>query len=367
MTRSVHLAYGTQGLVVDLPADRTTVVEPRWEPTAADPRGGAARGAALAGGRPAAARAGAGRARPWRSRSATRPGPSRASSWSARCSTSSTGSSGSRTSWSSSRPGTHRGQHRRRAAGDARRRDRRQRAGRQPRRPRRRTLTWMGTYGDGVPVWLCSEWVQADVRITTGFVEPHFFAGFSGGPKMITPGLAGLETVLVLHDARRIGHPDARWGVCEGNPVHDDIRAAAAATGADFSLDVVLNREQGIVAAFGGDLFAMHELARERSREVAMAPVRRGVRGRPDDQRRLPARPEPLPGGEGHVGRRDGRPPRRADRVRGRVPRRLPRPRLLPRGARVGGRRRRRCSTRSPPASRPSPTSGRCRCRPRSR
>lgn len=135
------------------------------------------------------------------------------------------------------------------------------------------TLTWLGTYGDGVPVWLCSEWVQADVRITTGFVEPHFFAGFSGGPKMITPGLAGLDTVLVLHDAARIGHPRARWGVCVGNPVHDDIRAAAMSTGADFALDVVLNRAQGIVAAFGGDLLAMHEVARERSRGLAMAPV----------------------------------------------------------------------------------------------
>ena len=56
------------------------------------------------------------------------------------------------------------------------------------------------TAGD-VPVWLNREWVDADVRITTGFVEPHFFAGFSGGPKLVAPGLAGLETVLALHDA----------------------------------------------------------------------------------------------------------------------------------------------------------------------
>ena len=52
-----------------------------------------------------------------------------------------------------------------------------------------------------VPVFLAREWVEADLRITTGFVEPHFFAGFSGGPKMVAPGLAGLETVLVLHNA----------------------------------------------------------------------------------------------------------------------------------------------------------------------
>ena len=121
------------------------------------------------------------------------------------------------------------------------------------------SLTWMGRFGADVPVWLNSEWVEADVRITTGFVEPHFFAGFSGGPKLVAPGLAGLETTLTLHDAARIGHPDARWGVTHGNPVHDDVRAIAAATGTHFALDVVLDGEKRIAQAFGGELFAMHE------------------------------------------------------------------------------------------------------------
>jgi nickel-dependent lactate racemase len=94
----------------------------------------------------------------------------------------------------------------------------------------RSSLTWMGEFGAGVPVWLNSEWVDADVRITTGFVEPHFFAGFSGGPKLVAPGLAALETVLVLHDARRIGDPRAAWGIVEGNPVQDDVRAIAHAS-----------------------------------------------------------------------------------------------------------------------------------------
>lgn len=137
----------------------------------------------------------------------------------------------------------------------------------------RSALAWQGVLGDGVPVWLNREWVDADVRITTGFVEPHFFAGFSGGPKMVAPGLAALETVLVLHNAKRIGHPRARWGVIEGNPVHDDVRAIAAATGVTFALDVVLNREKQIVQAFGGDLLAMHAAAVERARELAMRPV----------------------------------------------------------------------------------------------
>jgi lactate racemase len=136
------------------------------------------------------------------------------------------------------------------------------------------THRWMGTFGNGVPVWLNEQWVDADVRLTTGFVEPHFFAGFSGGPKMVAPGLAALDTVLVLHDARRIGDPRATWGVTQGNPVHDDVRAIAAATGGvTYSFDVVLNTRQEVIAAFGGDVLDMHAVAIERAREVAMAPV----------------------------------------------------------------------------------------------
>ena len=109
-----------------------------------------------------------------------------------------------------------------------------------------------------MPVWINTRWVEADLRITTGFVEPHFFAGFSGGPKLVTPGLAGLDTVLVLHDATRIGDPQATWGVIEGNPVHDDIRAAAAAAPPHFAFDVILNREQRVIEAFAGELGPMH-------------------------------------------------------------------------------------------------------------
>lgn len=126
---------------------------------------------------------------------------------------------------------------------------------------------------NGIPVLLNRHWVDADVRITTGFVEPHFFAGFSGGPKLVAPGLAGLETVLTLHDARRIGDERAVWGVCEGNPVHDDIRAIAAASAVDYAFDVVLNRRQEIITAFGGDLLAMHAAARETVRRMSMRPV----------------------------------------------------------------------------------------------
>jgi nickel-dependent lactate racemase len=135
-------------------------------------------------------------------------------------------------------------------------------------------LVDLGLVGN-VPVTLARAWVEADIRITTGFVEPHFFAGFSGGPKMVAPGLAGLKTTLELHNAERIGDPRATWGVIEGNPVHDAVRAIAVATGVDFALDVLLNDEQRITQAFGGRILEMHRAACLAARAEAMQPVSR--------------------------------------------------------------------------------------------
>ena len=136
------------------------------------------------------------------------------------------------------------------------------------------TLASVGESSNGVPVFLNREWIEADVRITTGFVEPHFFAGFSGGPKMVAPGLAGLETTMVLHDAHHVGHPKATWGVTEGNPIHDDVRDIARMTGVDFAFDVTLNGEKEITAAFAGELFAEHRAACGTSMREAMREVR---------------------------------------------------------------------------------------------
>ena len=134
-------------------------------------------------------------------------------------------------------------------------------------------LVDLGTMGDGVPVQLNKEWMTADVRITSGFVEPHFFAGFSGGPKLVAPGLAGIETTLVLHNATRISSPLATWGVLEGNPVHDDIRTIARTSGVHFACDVVLNSRHEVMAAFAGELFGMHGAATAAARKTSMRPV----------------------------------------------------------------------------------------------
>jgi lactate racemase len=135
------------------------------------------------------------------------------------------------------------------------------------------SLEYVGRTSSDVPVFINRAWLHADVRITTGFVEPHFFAGFSGGPKMVAPGLAGLDTVLVLHDARRIGHPNATWGVTEGNPIHDDVREIAKMVGVHFAVDVTLNRSQKITAVFAGNLFLEHRAACAAAKRDAMRAV----------------------------------------------------------------------------------------------
>lgn len=134
-------------------------------------------------------------------------------------------------------------------------------------------LAFAGTTSRGVPVWLNRHWLEADVRITTGFVEPHFFAGFSGGPKMVAPGLAGLATTLVLHDARHIGHANAVWGITHGNPIHDDVREIATLTGVTFAVDVALNRDQAITRVFAGAILDEHAAACAFVKDTAMCPV----------------------------------------------------------------------------------------------
>ena len=114
---------------------------------------------------------------------------------------------------------------------------------------------------DGTRILLDRRYVEADVRILTGFVEPHFFAGFSGGPKGACPGLAALDTVLEAHSPARIARPEATWLVTEGNPVHDFVRAATALAPPSLSLDVTINRGRRLTAVFAGPLPVGHEAA----------------------------------------------------------------------------------------------------------
>jgi nickel-dependent lactate racemase len=113
----------------------------------------------------------------------------------------------------------------------------------------------------GTPVLLQRHYVEADVRIITGFVEPHFFAGFSGGPKAVCPGLAATGTILEAHHPRRIADADATFVTRVGNPVHDFVRAAVALAPPHFSIDVAINRDRQVTAVFTGPLDVAHDAA----------------------------------------------------------------------------------------------------------
>ncbi len=130
-----------------------------------------------------------------------------------------------------------------------------------------------GETRDGIPIYLNRRWLEADLKITLGFVEPHFFAGFSGGPKMVAPGLAGFDTIMRLHNAEMIGHPEARWGVTVGNPIHDAIREIASRTGVDFALDVTINRDHRVTSVYAGEPSAVHRAASRFARTISMQPV----------------------------------------------------------------------------------------------
>jgi nickel-dependent lactate racemase len=123
---------------------------------------------------------------------------------------------------------------------------------------------------DGTPALLNRHVVEADVRIVTGFIEPHFFAGFSGGVKGIMPGVAGLETVMSNHGAKNIGDPQSTFGITNGNPIWQEMRDIALRVGPSFLLNVSLNEERQITGVFAGDLLAAHKAGCEFVRKSAM-------------------------------------------------------------------------------------------------
>ena len=101
--------------------------------------------------------------------------------------------------------------------------------------------TYLGTTPRGVPAWIDSRYVAADLKITIGLIEPHFMAGFSGGRKLLCPGLAALETIKVWHGPAFLEHPNARAGCLEGNPVHEENTRIARMAGCDFIVNVVID------------------------------------------------------------------------------------------------------------------------------
>jgi nickel-dependent lactate racemase len=135
------------------------------------------------------------------------------------------------------------------------------------------TQVHLGRTARGHEVWLNREFAACDVKILTGFIEPHFFAGFSGGGKAVMPGMAGQQTVLGNHDAAMIADPQATWGVTSGNPIWEEAREVALKVAPLFLLNVTLNKDKQITGVFAGDLDAAHAAGCAFVKETAMVRV----------------------------------------------------------------------------------------------
>jgi nickel-dependent lactate racemase len=114
-------------------------------------------------------------------------------------------------------------------------------------------MVHLGTLPSGGALWLNKLVKEADLVISEGFIEPHFFAGFSGGRKSILPGIASRQTVMHNHNAQFIQSPMARQGILARNPIHRDMLYAAKAAQLRFILNVLLDHDKRVIAAFAGD------------------------------------------------------------------------------------------------------------------
>lgn len=131
----------------------------------------------------------------------------------------------------------------------------------------------VGTTRGGTEVRLLREFLEQDVRVLTGFIEPHFFAGFSGAGKAVMPGLAALDTIMHNHRAVHLDDLRAGWGIRDGNPLWEDVRDAAALSKPSFLVNVTLNRNKEITAVFAGDWCTAHAQGCESVRRHAMVAV----------------------------------------------------------------------------------------------
>ncbi|HDD34236.1 MAG TPA: nickel-dependent lactate racemase, partial [Thermofilaceae archaeon] len=130
------------------------------------------------------------------------------------------------------------------------------------------SLTYLGTTSYGTEVYVNTRVVESDLVIGVGLIEPHLFAGYSGGRKMILPGVSGTKTVYQNHGFKMLAHPRADYGYLEGNPVHEDmVEASRMVKSYRYIVHVILDKEKRIVDVISGDPYESHLLGVKRLEE----------------------------------------------------------------------------------------------------
>ena len=137
----------------------------------------------------------------------------------------------------------------------------------------RETQKYLGKTTFGHEIWINREAAECDLLILTGFIEPHFFAGFSGGGKAVMPGMAGAETIFHNHSAEMIASDRASWGITDGNPIWEEIQEVAESAGDLFLVNVTMDPDHRITGVFCGDLRKAHREGTAFVRKYAMCPV----------------------------------------------------------------------------------------------
>jgi len=137
----------------------------------------------------------------------------------------------------------------------------------------RASLAFVTTSARGAEVCVNAEYMRADVKILTGFVEPHLFAGYSGGGKAVLPGIAGADIIMSNHGADMLSHPKATWCETVGNPIFEEMRDVALATRPTFLVNVTLNEEKEITGVFAGDMVAAHDAGIAQAGRQALRPI----------------------------------------------------------------------------------------------
>ena len=132
---------------------------------------------------------------------------------------------------------------------------------------------YVGTTTSGNNVFLNKEILKYNIKILTGFIEPHFFAGFSGGGKALIPGMAFVKTIKYNHSIAHLSHENVKWGITYGNPLWEEITEAAEFVPGLFLLNITLNKNKEITNVFAGDLRIAHMAGCQFVKNSAMAPV----------------------------------------------------------------------------------------------
>ena len=119
-------------------------------------------------------------------------------------------------------------------------------------------MVLVGELDDGTPVYINKIYIEADLKVLTGFIEPHMWAGFSGGRKSILPGISSIETLEYMHGPKIVAHEKAAYGVLAGNPFHEYGLKIMEKAGADFIVNVTLNTKKQVTGVFSGHPVEAH-------------------------------------------------------------------------------------------------------------